>query len=284
MKKTMTRFLLPVFLTMAATCAAQADPPTTPSVVNPSQQSGSFAPALQGPAQKLAHHSPLDFLKYCLNHYENADVNGYTCTFTKQERVKTRLTDVQVIAVRLREKPFSVDMTWIANAKEADRAMYIEGAWNDDDGQPLAWIKPHGWIIRIVLPKTKQPIHGKRAKAAARRTIDQFGFRRSLELILKYTELGRKNGDLKIICTGQGKVNGRPTFVFDRVLPYSGDDSQYPDGLLRFHIDQEWLVPTAVFSYADLHAQKLLGSYILTDVTFNPVLKNHHFDPKSEDF
>lgn len=273
-----------MLVALVASVPALAENAESPRVVNPPKQPAQLIPKQASEAHRRAHKDPIKFLKNALDHYKNAGVKGYTCTFTKQERIKNRLTSAQVVAVKFREQPFSVDMKWVNNAKEADRALYVEGAWTDDDGQPLAWIKPHGWLIKIVVPKIQQPIHGKRAKAAARRSIDQFGFRRSLELILKYTELGHKNGDLKLTFTGQGKVNGRPTFVFDRILPYNGDKGTYPDALLRFHIDQEWLVPTAVYSYSDLQARKLLGSYIYTDVTFNPGLKDKHFDPEANGF
>ncbi len=284
MTKHATRITLSAVLIASMAGIASATEPDLPVVVNPPKNAANFVPAKDNVADRLAHQDPIGFLKHCLDRYNKSGIKDYTCTFTKRERIGKRLTSAQVTAVKCREAPFSVNMKWVANAKEANRVLYVEGAWTNDDGQPEAWVKPHGWLIKIVVPKIRQPIHGKRAKAAARRSIDQFGFRRSLELILKYTEIGLQNEELKLTCTGEGRINGRPTYVFERYLPYTGESGKYPDALLRFHVDQEWLVLTAVYSYADRHGRKLLGSYLYTDVTFNVGLNNTHFDPDAEGF
>ena len=132
---------------------------------------------------------------------------------------------------------------------------------------------------KLFVSHIKQPIHGHRAKAASRRSLDQFGFRRTLELILRYVRRGQQDGTMRLEYVGHGEIGGRPTYVFERRFPFTGDEEPYPDALLRYHIDQEWLVPTGCFSYADDKGTKLLGSYVLTDVEFNVGLEEQHFDP-----
>jgi len=55
-----------------------------------------------------------------------------------------------------------------------------------------------------------------------------------------------------------------------RHLPYTGPDGESPDARLVVHLDQEWLVPVACYSYADTNEQTLLGSYETTQIDLNP--------------
>lgn len=228
---------------------------------------------------ELAQSDPRALLRYCSARYGESDVRDYSCRFVKQERVGGKVTRPQEISVRFRREPYSVDMNWIRNATQAQRALYVEKAWFDASGRPEAWFKPAGAIIKLLVPRIKQPIHGARAKKAARRSIDQFGFERTLELIIKYTDKAYEAGVLDLKYSGEGETGGRATFVFERRLPYNGSEEPFPDALLRFHIDQEWLVPTACFSYADVEGRALLGSYVMTDVEFNLGLTDDDFHP-----
>ncbi len=46
-------------------------------------------------------------------------------------------------------------------------------------------------------------------------------------------------------------IGGRPTYVFERWLPYTEPDDPYPDRLLEIHVDRELLLVTACFAYSD---------------------------------
>lgn len=230
--------------------------------------------------EQLASLDPLAFLYRCREHYRR-NYRDYTCTFVKQERIGSRVTPEQVIHVAYREEPFSVNMDWIHNAEEAQEVSYVAGRWPDKNGQDQAWCKPAGAIAKLFISKILQPIHGKRADKASRRTIDQFGFASTLDLIIKYSERSREKGVLDLRYVGRGSTNDRSTYVFERRLPYTGEEEPYPDALLVFHIDTEWLVPTACFSYADKDGEELLGKYVLTDATFNVGLTDTDFGPQT---
>ncbi len=232
----------------------------------------------------LARTDPLAFVRRCRDEYVRRGIRDYTCRFVKQESVADRLGQVEEVSVRFREQPFSVDMQWIKNASSAKRALYVKDAWVDDHGRQLAWFKPKGALLQLFVPKIKQPITGRRAKKAARRSLDQFGFRSTLDLIIKYTERARQNDELILRYVGEGVIEGRATWVFERQLPYTGREEPYPDALLIYHIDQQWLVPTACYSYADPAGLELLGSYVITDVRFDVGLGDDDFDPDKLDF
>lgn len=259
-----------------ATLAAGPDRSAAGTVV-------SSAAVLTSSDADLARRDPLAYLESCLTNYQKS-VQDYACIFEKQEQINGRLLDPQTVEVRFRENPYSVDMTFVENVRECKRALYVAGAWNDSDGRPLVWAKPGGAILRAIVPKVQQPVHGPRAQAASRRTIDEFGFCRTLQVILKYSRKAQAAGVLDLQFIGEGEIDDRPTFIFERRLPYNGDESQYPDRLLVLHIDREWRVPTAVFSYADDAGKELLGSYVFSDVRLNPGYTAADFDPDKINF
>ncbi|MCP4249320.1 MAG: DUF1571 domain-containing protein [bacterium] len=228
----------------------------------------------------LAKSDPMAFLDRCRENYF-ANYRDYICTFTKQERIGKRVTAEQETVVKYRERPCSVNMRWVRNADAAAHVTYIEGRWPDKNGLDQAWCEPAGAIARLFVKKILQPIHGRSASKASRRSIDQFGFRSTLELIVKYSRRADDAGVLDLRYVGPGSVDGRSTFVFERRSPYTGQEEPYPDRLLVFHIDREWLVPTACYSYRDDLGDDLLGRYVLTDVTFNNDLDDQDFGPES---
>ncbi|MCP4589676.1 MAG: DUF1571 domain-containing protein [bacterium] len=232
--------------------------------------------------ERLARDDALAFFKYCAEQYER-DVRDYRVTFTKQEVVRGKLSKEQVTDVRFRELPYSVDMTWTQNAARAGRVLYVAGRRVDDDGAELALIKPSGILGGLGI-KVWRAIHGREASREARRAIDQFGFRNTLGLILEYSEKAQAEGVLDLEFVGKGSIDGRSTFVFERRLPYNGDETVYPDRLLVVHVDQEWLLPTGCFSYADDDGAELLGRYLLTSAEFNLGYGDADFDAEQINF
>ncbi|RJP30650.1 MAG: DUF1571 domain-containing protein [Phycisphaerales bacterium] len=225
----------------------------------------------------LAVKDPLGFLRMCRAHYD-ATVTDYTCTFFKQERIGGVLGPEQEIEVFFRESPYSVAMRWVRNPGRAQQATYVEGRWRDEKANAQLLIRPSG-VLGAIFPEVRRNIHGPSATQESRRTIDQFGYRNSLDLIIRYCEKALADGDLaySLECAGEGEVAGRPTFAFRRRLPYAGERGEYPDALLVIHIDQERLVPTACVAYADADGQELLGSYLLVRAEFNVGLDDDDF-------
>lgn len=242
---------------------------------NSPAQSSSKEPSLE----EFAQSDPLGFAKHCLDHCRK-NVKDYRCTFVKQEKIAGELLDPQVVDVRFRSQPYSVDMEFVENVRSCGRALYVEGKWTNEDNEKLAWVKPGGAILRALVPKIKQPIHGPRAEKESRRTIDQFGFERTLELIVKYAVEAKAKGELELTYVGIGEVDNRPTFVFQRKLPYTGEEFPYPDNILVYHIDQEYLMPVSCQAFADDDASDLLGSYVYQNVELNVGYDDDDFDPE----
>jgi hypothetical protein len=229
-------------------------------------------------SERPSKSDPWNIILLGMQRYER-EIDDYTCRFFKQERIDGQLRDVEEIEVRYRKDPKTVYMLWKRNADQAKRVLFIDtDEFVNDKGQKVARVEPAGAIIRLIISDILMPIHGDRAQQTSRRSIDQFGFRGTFALLERYNQLAADHGVRDLRYVGEGEVDGRPTYVIERHLPYSGPDGMWPDARMVLHLDQEWLLPTAVYSYADHAGKELLGSYVMTNVRLNPGLNEKAFD------
>lgn len=216
--------------------------------------------------EERAARDPMGFIEFCMDRYDRG-VRDYTCTFTKQELIGGKLSAEQQMRAFFREKPFSVRLEWTKNEDKCSRVLYVADKWVED-GKQFAVVEP-GAIARLFLPYVMRQIDGPDAAKSSRRTINQFGVRNSLDLILKYCKLAKEKDVLKFEYLGKGEVDGRETLVFERRLPYTGEDKPWPDRVLVVHIDKEHLLPALCEAYADDEKKVLLGKYMTTDLKLN---------------
>jgi len=224
-----------------------------------------------------ASRDPMAFFEMMIDRFDKS-VRDYTCTFSKKELVGKRMTETQVMEVMCRQSPFSVRLKWVKNADKCQRVLYVDDRWVKNN-QEMAVVEP-GVIAKLFVPYVMRPIHGKDAKKSSRRTIDQFGFRNSLALTLKYCKLAEQKNILDFNYIGTENLAGRETLVFERHLPYTGENSEWPDRVLVVHIDKELLLPTLCVAYSDDAKQQLLGEYKMSDVKLNPSLPESAFTKK----
>ena len=213
----------------------------------------------------------VEALNYCLNHYKGR-YQDYTCTLIKQERLRGELGKVQTVAVKFRDKPFSVAMKWVKNPPLGDRVLYIEGEYG---GNML--VRPRGLIGKLVGTVMREP-DGKDARKNSLRTVDKFGFERSLQSLLKYYEAGKVAGELGKAYGGEGEVAGRRAAVLVRYLT---DDPKYPSYKTLAYIDLEYLVPICVEGFDS--KDNLICRYVFTDIKFNVGLTDEDFTPQAND-
>lgn len=266
-----------ITLQIVHTVPAEAQSRVNPAPVSP--PAVALASASRTPNAELielATRDPEQLSRLARERYAR-QVREYSCVFLKQELLEGGLTPVQEIKVLYRDKPHSVFMTWLRNADNCRRALFIQGK-HVDNGQEQAEVEPNGAIVRLFVSKVLVPIRGERSRDASRRSIDEFGFKSTLDMLERYNRIAEARGVLEMKYEGQGTIDGRPTFVLSRELPYTGPDSGYPDARMVIHFDQEWLLPVAVYSWADHNERQLLGSYVITDVKLNPGLTDADFE------
>jgi hypothetical protein len=249
-------------------------PPAIEDTLTPQQQ-----------LERQLQAEPLTALKSLLADYER-EVRDYRCTFIKKERVNGTLRHEQTIQAKFKEDPFSVHLNWTALGDSlAQQAIFVEGKWTGDGGEKLAQVQPAG-LIKVLAKRVAQDIHGSSAKKASRKFIDAFGVANSLRMIIEYSQKAYERGELQLKYMGAGEIAGRPTFVIERRLPFTGEDGEYPDKLLIVHIDQEYGVPAAAMAYSSdtPSDETLLGSYLWTDLQLNVGLADADFEPEANGF
>jgi hypothetical protein len=220
---------------------------------------------------ELAKTDHLQLLRWALDNYET-HIRDYTARFHKQERIKGKLRDRELIDVSFREAPFSVLMTWRENAGRVDKLLYVEGS---NDGQMI--VHPTGlfsWISSV-----KRDPRGDEAYASSLRTCDQFGFCRTMESLLEVYEQAQERGELETAYLGETLVDGRPCVAMERVLP---PDKGYPYARIVIEIDTKYLVPVATACY-DWRGQ-LISRYAYHEIVFNQGLTPEQFTPGANGF
>lgn len=209
----------------------------------------------------------------------------YTCTFVKQERIDGEISEEQESNVKFRSEPYSVMMNFTRNAGLANRAIYVKGKWRDETAEDpslreLAVCQPAKGLS-LFIKSIKQPINGLLAKQTSRRSIDEFGFHRSLDLLIKYSQIARQADELKLEFVGETRFDGRDVWLVRRTLPYTSPDGPYPDRVANIYIDCKLHVPVAVYTYSNVDEapEHLLGKYEYRNVRFNVGLTETDFDP-----
>ncbi len=239
---------------------------SVPPMLTESAQAPAGTSELSAP---LDSTDPVALLKDALQRCED-QVDAYTCVFAKQERLKDTLNAEQVMRVAYRESPRSVDMTWLRNAGRARRLIWIRGERLGKDGAEQALVEPAGALLRAFVGCVEIPIHGQQARKSSRRSLDEFGFRATLARLVNDNARLAAAGAVDWRCEGEGEIDGRSTLILVRRLPDEGPNDIYPDARLVVHLDREWRLPVAVYSYADSAGKVLLGSYITTNVQLAP--------------
>ncbi len=236
------------------------------------------------PFERLLRNDPLAALVESQARHTR-DIRDYRCRFIKQELLSSGMGPEQEIDVWYRQKPYSVMMLWIRNAGQASRVIYVQDRWTDPEAknadERMLMVCQPGELVRRLIPSLKLPVRGSIAKGTGRRSIDEFGFERTMGLLIKYGELAKSRNELNLEFRGESRFDGRPVWVLHRQLPYSGEHGIYPDRTAEILIDQEYRVPIAVYCYSDLAKDpaKLLGKYEYRDIRFNVGMQASDFEP-----
>ncbi len=207
------------------------------------------------------------------------NIHDYSCTFTRQERIKGQLSKQQTIKVFYRDNPRTIHMTWVTNPGRVRRALYQQGKHFNKIGEELLLVEPAGFIARVIAPTVYTPVRGEKARSAARHTVDQFGFLSILTRIGIVNKTAKQNGDLNLTLVGQGQFASRPTYRIVRRLPTHGKN-HYTDPHLVIELDQQWLIPVSIHSYAGADATKLIAAYTFRDIKMSNALPNGAFSFK----
>jgi hypothetical protein len=241
------------------------------AAVSPGAKSAVFT---DSPAemQKLAAGDPLEFLRRSLKWCDER-VADYSCQFQKQEKIDGTIQKTETLQMKFRAKTFSLYIKWIGDVSAGQEAIYVEG---QNDGKVV--VHPTG-LLGVLIRKVMVEPTSKLALKHARRPLTFAGMANMLRLVIPQCEKAKANGDLTLTFEGLRDHNGRPAYVFKRVLPNKND---YPCPVLTIYIDQQFLICVRTDAY-DWDGT-LLSQYIYSDIVINPGLKDEDFDLNNREY
>lgn len=189
-------------------------------------------------------------------------IQDYSATLTKVERLDGKLGDPQKLIIRVRHQPFSVYTKFIT-PNPGQEALYVE---NQNDGKLVAM--GSGWKRRF--GKVNLPVDGMMAMAGQRYPITKAGIMNLTKELVEIAEQDVKYAECEVEY-GVATIDGRKATMIRAIHPV-------PRKNFRFHkaeifIDNELRLPVAyqAFSWpAAEGGQPILEEkYIYTDVKLN---------------
>lgn len=213
------------------------------------------------PFADLCRDDPIGALNVSLKRCQR-DVERYTCTFIKQERMNGKLRDREVIHCDFRESPFAVRMEWLEGAGRAKIMLYPAG-----DREDQLYIVPSNKLARAALPYVARNISDSSVRAASRYPANEFGIQNGVRRLIQDWRLAKDQGMLRTRYEGIQTIpelGNRSCHVLHRdcIIPEH-------DGMtaVTVYFDAETLFQAgAILKTGD----ELLATYYFNDFVLNP--------------
>ena len=195
------------------------------------------------PAPAAADASPMDeplrLIAEAKTSFE--EVTDYTCRLVKKERVSGELTPTHVIAMSVRNEPFSVDLRWVEPKSVAGQeACYVAGRY---DGKMR--VKSPGLLgaVGFVSIDPADP----RAQKTSRHAITEAGIGNLIERFAGHWEVERRL-NLTQVKIGEYDYNKRRCIRVETIRP-TNPDNQFLSYRTVLYFDKENHLPIRYEAY-----------------------------------
>jgi hypothetical protein len=236
------------------------------------------------PAWESALRRKIELLESGYVHLNSC--KDYQATFRKEEVVKGELLEEQVMAIKCREKPFSVYLHWLAGDVGRE-VIFVDGR---NDGKMIA--HDGGWKARI--PAFTLSTDCMLAMRDARYPVTSAGISGLIEIMLSVhrDDLIRCNV-ASCQCEPHQRFQDRPCEMFTTIYKSRSESPVYRKSIT--FIDEQWNVPIhsrhfewpsskVKLTEDELDGATLIESYSFTDIEFGCNLTDHDFDPKHPEY
>ena len=169
------------------------------------------------------------------------EVKDYTCVLIKKERVNGQMTPNNVIALKVRSKPFSVSMHWLDPSDQAGREVCYVAGKNGDKMRvhPGGGLNLIGWL-------TIDPAD-PRALKTTRHAITEAGLANLIDRYAAGWEAERTRGETQVRLAEYEYNKRRCTRV--EVIHPANTVGRYEYFRTVVYFDQEWKLPIRVECY-----------------------------------
>jgi outer membrane lipoprotein-sorting protein len=198
-----------------------------------------------------------------------SQVQDYTATFYKQERVKGRLLTRETMQLKFR-KPFGVYLRW-TDAFEGREALYVRG-WNDDKIRAHQGSFPD--VTVDLRPEASLAMRGNR------HPITQLGFGEVIKLMVRDARLSEARPQDGVVYTdlGESTVYGARSRCIEATAPVRNYSPYYATrAKICFNVKTK--MPTRITIWDGEDNQ--IEDYGFEDVKLNVGLTDADFDPEN---
>jgi Protein of unknown function (DUF1571) len=233
--------------------------------------------AAVGPSHKsfaeLCRDDPVAAVARSMGKYR-AEVEGYSCTLLKRERIDGELRPAEAIACDFREAPFAVLMRWVEGKGRAAAMLYAAG----ENGDQLLIVPTNQTLqsgLRLLGRNYgKRSLTGEDARSASRYPANRFGIYHGSARVYDTWRAAQDADALRVEYLGVAPVselNGRPCHVLRRTCVVPEEDG-LTQVTVYFDADSLFQVGAVLWAGGDL-----IGSYFFRDLRLNPKFDGGHF-------
>ena len=208
----------------------------------------------------------------------DANIQDYSCTMVKRERIDGKLGDHEYMFVKVRHRPFSVYLYFMApDAVKGQEVIYVDG---QNDGNMLAHA---GSGVRAMVGTVSLKPSSMLAMQGNRYAITEIGVENLAKRLVEVAEHDRQFGECEVNFFPNAKVNGRICTCVQVVHPVPRRNFRFH--LARVFIDDELMIPIRYEAYdwpAVAGGQPvLMEEYTYMNVKVNQGFTDLDFDPKN---
>jgi hypothetical protein len=222
-------------------------------------------------------------LERALKHAEKSrevlkDVKDYTALFTKREVVSGRLTK-QVMAMKCREKPFSVYFLYRGGPEAGREVLYVHGG---NGGRLLV----HETGIKAIAGTVPLPPTDPQVMAENRYPITRVGISNLLETIITQWQTEARYGEPEVKFYPNAKLGEQACLAIETTN--SRPRKEFRFFMTRLYLDKETYMPVRVEQYgwprAPQEKPPLVEEYTYTSVKTNVGLTDIDFDTRNPNY
>lgn len=243
----------------------------------PSPRHEADAPKLAAPASVEPIAAARALIAECKVRYEQ--LKNYTCTFYKRERIGGKLTPQYVMAQKVRTKPLSVYLKFIA-PNPGREAIYVAGRHNEK-----VLVHDVGFT-RLLTGTVKLDPRGSMAMQDCRHPITEAGMGHMIDTIDSAWERELRAGESEVVLTEGVRVGGRPCTRITSVHPKRS--ASYLFHMVKVYIDDEHRLPIRFEAYdwprTPGAEPELVEEYTYAKLRVNVGLTERDFDASNREY
>ena len=208
-------------------------------------------------------------------------IQDYSCTLVKRERLDGTLGEHEYMFTKIRQRPFSVYMYFLAPAKlKGQEVLYVAG---QNDGNLLG--HPNGIRHKLIGTVRLKP-DSMLAMAGNRYAITELGLKRLVTRLVEVGEHDMKFGDCEVKMIPGAKVSGRDCTCIQVV--HTARRKEFIFNMARIFVDNELNVPIRYEAYEwpkePGGPPMLVEEYTYVNLKLNNGFTDQDFDPKNPNY